>query len=131
MSEIVDNILSGIDKNDDAEYWTVERLDALQIIDLRPGYWQDVSTFLDSIPVNLRLTFNDEFGSYFVDLASFDGAIVAKGLRLATGSDILDGLAFSGFGRLFIIDKEKKNEDPTYEGLGTRFVLCYLPKEYK
>lgn len=130
MSETVDKILSGLDKKDDEGFWTLERLEGLQTIAVLSTFWQDVSTSLDSIPVTLRVLYNEEDEGFFVDILSADGEIDVKGLRACTNSDMLDGLAFPELGKLFIFDNEKENIDPDYEGFGNRFILGYLPKAY-
>jgi len=127
----VDLIFLEMLKDDDREYWTAERLEALQTIRLSPGYWENVPVALDGIPVVIRLTYNDIDFGYFIDLRAEDDSIDVKGLRLNSCMDVLDGLAISELGRLFVVDLEQEIIDPTYEGLGTRFVLMYLPKAYK
>lgn len=130
MSETIDNILSDLDKKDDEDFWTLERLEGLQTIAVLSTFWQEVSTSLDGIPVTLRILYNDADEGFFVSILSTDSSIDVKGLRACTNSDMLDGLAFPELGKLFIFDSEKENIDPDYEGFGNRFVLGYLPKEF-
>jgi len=131
MTILVDNILDGLNRIEDFGYWTAERLSALQIINLSPSYWSEPNTFLDGIPVEIRQTYNEIDGGYFLDILAADGSIDVKGLRIATNSDMLDGLALSELGRLFAIDLERKSADPDFDGLGTRFILVYLPRASK
>lgn len=130
LETTADEILDGLDRDKDVEYWTDERLNALQVIPVSSSRWQLVSTKLDSIPVEMRIYFNDVDDGYFLDLESDDGAINVTGLRLATGMDIVEGLAISEIGGLYVVDLEKQNAEVTFDELGSRFLLMYLPRDY-
>jgi hypothetical protein len=131
MSEIVDKILSDVEKEDEILYWTPDRIAETLVVPVSKGYWSEVSTVLDKIPLSLRFTYNDKNQGYFVDIKSADGSIDTKGHRVNSSSDILDGLALSELGRLFAVDLQMQDSDPTYEDFGTRFELFYLPKAFK
>jgi hypothetical protein len=131
MTTTVDSILEGLDREVDEVYWTAERIEDLEIIKLFSTYWAEIATTLDKIPVTIRLTYNEVDAGYFADILAADGSIDAKGLGVRTNADMLDGLALSELGRLFIIDLEKGGIDPTFDDLGARFALCYLPRAAK
>ena len=126
-----DEILANMDRDVDVNFWTRERLNALQTLGTFSTWHGRISTKLDLVPVSIRYTYNEIDDGFFADLSADDGSIDAKGLRFSSGVDILDGLAISELGKLFVIDTLKKGEDPTYEGLGDRFKLIYLPRAYE
>jgi hypothetical protein len=131
MSDTVDQILAELDRADDVDYWTAERIADLEVVSVFSTYGAEIITALDGIPVTIRLTYNDVDDGFFVDILATDGSIDVKGLRASTNADMLDGLALSELGRLVVIDLERGLVDPIYEDFGGRFGLFYLPQASK
>jgi len=124
-----DEIIKDLVNEEARVYWTAERIDNALVITTNPVYYQRIHTTLDLIPVTLRILWNVDANAYFTDIKSIDGTINATGLRLSPGVDILDGLAITELGKMFITDMHMKKEEPTFDELGDRFILWYLPRE--
>jgi hypothetical protein len=125
-----DEIIAGLYDDDDVAYWTEERVENVEVITTSPEYWQRIATTLDSIPVTISILWNELDEAFYADIVAADESIELRGVRLSPSMDLLDGLAITELGKLFVIDMQLKHEEPTLEGLGTRFVLLYLPREY-
>lgn len=73
---------------------------------------------------NCQIAIYQKNGQIYFDLNS-NGVDIVFGV-LAHDADALNPRLYAGFaGNLFFIDTQG-SEDPTYEGLGSRFVLIYL-----
>jgi hypothetical protein len=55
--------------------------------------------------------------------------VLLQGLGMSTGYNLLEGQAVLEIGVLIVVDTHGQNEDPDFEGMGTRFQLAYVPLE--
>lgn len=123
----VDSIIDGLYESEERAYWTQDRLDSIEIITTYAEMSQSLSTTLDDIPVVIRIQWNEEALMHYMNIVSLDNTITIRGIGLVPGTDLLDGLAYPEIGRLYVTDMYLANTDPTYEGLGTQYILWYLP----
>jgi hypothetical protein len=84
---------------------------------------------LDGYPYQFRVWWNNTIGAWYMSMLGLDinSTVDLKGVRLAGGTDLLHGYAVLELGQMYVIDSEGYNEDPTFDGLGDRFKLYYVP----
>ena len=58
-----------------------------------------------------------------------DSSIDYRGIKLTTGPNLLKPFAILQLGAMYIFDNEGLGEDPTYDDIGGRFQLIYVPAE--
>lgn len=97
-------------------------------IDLPQGIYKFTRVVpLDGISYTFRFDWNIrlEYWSYGVFLPN--GEALLQGQRLMVSADLLNRFSFTEAPKelLFLYDTEQKNEEPTFEGLGTRWRLMY------
>lgn len=92
-----------------------------QLIPLQAAPDQTLQAYLGSQNITLRL-YQRRYG-FFVDLYK-DNAILRRGLEAKNLVNIIRDAYLGVAGNLFFNDTQG-NADPTYDGLGTRFVLLY------
>lgn len=98
-----------------------------QIIPVTPLPHQTIETVLDNIAVSLTLRWNEIAASWKLDFVAIDGSFTLRGLRLSPGTNLLEGMAVPELGGLFVSDTAGEYAEPTYTGLGDRFLLWYAP----
>lgn len=93
----------------------------MKTISLQPITAQEVSISIDSQPITIRL--NQRTTGLYADIG-IGGYWIAQGVICLNGNKLVryDYLGFQG--DLFFADT-KGSDDPSYEGLGERFVLFY------
>lgn len=123
----IDDKLAALRIADSTDFWTADRIDALVFIPMTSDPWQQISVTLEDIPVAITIRWNEVASGWFWDILSTDETIDIKGLRLSPGINLMSGLALSELGRVYCIDEEAENAEPTLDGLGDRFKMWYLP----
>jgi len=85
---------------------------------------------LDGAPYRFRVRYNERDLAWYADVLGLDNDVDFKGLKLVPGLDLLGPHAYAELGQMFIFDGEEIEAEPTFEGLGDRFRLYYISKEY-
>jgi hypothetical protein len=68
----------------------------------------------------LTSKWNDQMGSWILDLADSEGNMLAAGLPFVTGADLLDGLEYLGVdGTLIVFTNGDQYAVPTLDNLGS------------
>jgi hypothetical protein len=98
-------------------------------IPLTADYAYQFTMDLEGLSWNFkRIRWNDAYNAYFMDLEAITLPILIRGICLVGGSNILRPYAITELGKMHIVDTERQQQNPTFEGLGTRFKLIYIPK---
>lgn len=101
---------------------------AVEYIEFNPKFADNFETELEGVPWQFFYRWNLADKAWYTDMSSVQTGTVLKGLKLVGGSNILRPHAVSELGKIFVVDTEGKQENPTYEGLGDRFKVLYVPK---
>ncbi len=95
-------------------------------IDVTSDTWEQ-ETELDGRQFRLTFAWSLREGAWYLDIASRDGTLLAAGLRLAEGVNVLRREASSELppGPLILLDMSGARAEPTRDDLGKRWVLFY------
>lgn len=87
-------------------------------------------TLLDGSWYGFRLSFNTRMQGWYLDLETTDGTLLAAGLRVAVGTDLLRPFGDGRLppGQLFAVDVEGQDRDPSRYGLSGPIALVYRPE---
>jgi hypothetical protein len=96
----------------------------MELIPLEPIDAHVFRATLDGYRVTFRQHYQTWAGRWYLDVTCAEVGLDSRGFALVTGRDILANRTLGRMGRLFLLDTAG-DEDPTYEGLGTRWVLLY------
>jgi hypothetical protein len=76
--------------------------------------------------VNAGSPFGNADGTWILDIAEVDGAMVAAGIPLITGANLLEQYDYLGFEGELWAAREGSDEPPTYFGLGITSHLYWV-----
>lgn len=83
---------------------------------------------LDGQVYRLRFVWNASIAGWFLTLTGISNGIVIN-LALVCGRELLAPFGYRNtLGQLRLIDTSGRNQDPTFAGMGTRWVLEYTPR---
>lgn len=85
------------------------------------------STELDGVVYRLDFAWSIREEAWYLDISASDGTLLAAGLRLAEGVNVLRRNASSALppGPLVLVDTTGAHEESTFDGLGGRWLLFY------
>ena len=86
-------------------------------------------TELEGVVVSFSIHWNYFAKKWVADISSDEIALDIEDLFLVGGIDLFSSYAIRELGQLFLVDLEGLDEDPTFEGLGDRFILLYVSKD--
>ena len=97
--------------------------------DLYPVYQYTVD--LAEVEYTYRLTYRERQDGWYLDLYDSDGEPLLLGRRLALGALPLKRRVVAGMpdGLFLLIDRSGSDTDPTYEDLGYRVRLAWIPSD--
>ncbi len=94
-----------------------------------PYYTDSVS--LDGAVYKRRIHWNLTTEKWYMDIDGLNNSVSIKGIAVLPGKNLFDIGGYSGqLGELWLIDSANpdKPENPTYDDMGTRWVLEYTPR---
>ena len=97
-------------------------------IDLPQGLYSFTRVIpLDGVSYTFKFEWNTRLEFWSYGLFLLDGSPILEGQRLSVSADLLNRFSFTEAPKktLFLYDTTQKNEEPTFEGLGTRWRLMY------
>lgn len=97
-------------------------------IPLIPNPYYSLNISLDDNLYKLQLRWNYTDEAWIMNIESLTSSFAVSGIKLVTGIDLLEPYAAYEMGRMFMVDLEDENLDPTFDDIGTRFVLVYVEK---
>jgi hypothetical protein len=108
---------------------TISWLPPLEPDDLYPVY--DFTVELGDAEYRYVLTYRERQDGWYIDLYDADDAALLTGKRIAVGVAPLwrhekDGIPE---GQILVIDRADTDVDPTYEDMGYRVQLAWVPTE--
>lgn len=95
-------------------------------IEVTSDAW-DQTTDLDGRQFRLSFAWSFREEAWYLDIASRDGTLLAAGLKLCEGVNVLRRQASSDLPSdpLVLLDMTGAHEECTYDGLGSRWVLFF------
>lgn len=98
-------------------------------IALVPSQAQLLDVTLGDVGYKLRLTYDTaQAGCWILDIGDANGAMLAAGLPLVSGADLLAQYRYLGIrGGLVVTTDRGAGEVPTFDGLGVTSHLFFVP----
>ena len=87
----------------------------------RYNYQVDIGENVYQISIHWNITDS----SWYMDLKGLTNTEDVKGIRLATGPNLLKPYAILDLGALYVLDGEELGEDPDFDEFGSRWTLFY------
>lgn len=99
----------------------------LRVIPITPYADFSEQVDLDGTTFTLRFRWSERASNWHLDLSYVDGTPIASGLKLVTGWPLLwrSTHPLRPLGDLYVIDMQRRDAEPNFDGLGTRWVLMY------
>jgi hypothetical protein len=100
----------------------------LRQIPIDPAPDTSQQTELDGVTYSFRFRWSERAACWHMDLRTLEGAAIATSVRLVSGFPLLRRVVGPAAppGELYCIDQTGQDEDPTLDGLGSRFGLFYV-----
>lgn len=83
---------------------------------------------LDGYKVQFRIKWQTLSTSWFIDLDCEAVGLASHGFSLVTGRDMIANRTKGDMGALVLVDAQG-DEDPTFDGLGVRWLLVYVTRD--
>lgn len=93
--------------------------------------WFEFSSELDGVTFTFTFRWNDRDDCWYFDLGDAQGLPLANGLKAVTRWQLLSALrSLTGLpkGELLVVDTAGKDEEPTFDSLGRRHLMFYIPE---
>lgn len=97
------------------------------IIPIEPIPAKRFRTTLEGYDVVIRYRWQTWIGQWYIDADCEDLNIHTHGFALVTGRDCIANRSLKQLGTLVLVDLQG-DEDPDFDGLGTRWVLMYYTR---
>lgn len=86
------------------------------------------SKVLDGESYTLTIKWNTYNSKWYLDLVGVSNGVEIRGIALLCGKDLLKPYGYRNLlGELWLVDNSGRDEDPTFDGMGTRWTLEYTP----
>lgn len=95
------------------------------IINVLPNSYFRGTKVFDGVTYTLVFRWNTTTEKWYMDIDG--GEVSIKGIALMTGKDLLARYGYRQLGQLWVIDNSDADENPDFEGFGSRFTLEYVP----
>lgn len=97
------------------------------IINLSRSPYYEGTKALDGNTYKFRIRWNIYTAKWYLSTKGVSNDIEINGVALLVGKDLWGPYGERELGELRVIDNSGANEDPTYDGIGTRWTLEYTP----
>jgi hypothetical protein len=82
---------------------------------------------LDGNSYKFEIRWNETSSAWYMSITGITIDVQIRGIKLISGVDLLKPFPIPELGMMYIIDSQEQNQDPDYDGLGSRFLLLYEP----
>ena len=97
------------------------------IINVKTLPYYEGTKDLDGSTYILTINWNTYTEKWYLNLKGVSNDVEINGMALLPGKDLLAPYGYLVLGQLWVIDNSNANDNPDYDGFGTRWTLEYTP----